>query len=259
MPPTEPDEFVVATFNIRNGRALDGFNSWPLRRRATARTIAALDADVVGLQEVFRFQRRYLLRRLDGYRAVGEGRRDGRHGEQCPILVREPVRLTQHSTRWFGDEPDRPGSRLPGASFPRVATIARCRHTVSEIEFDVVNVHLDEHVLENRARSVALLSQWLGGVRPTVLVGDLNTTADDEEVMGALRDAGFSPVPLEGGTNHDFTGRTDGPRFDHILTRDAGGTTWEVLSSSVVSERFGRRLPSDHWPAVARLRLSPSA
>ncbi|MEJ7721431.1 MAG: endonuclease/exonuclease/phosphatase family protein [Ilumatobacteraceae bacterium] len=119
-------DLTVATFNIRNGLAWDGRNSWPLRRRATAKALAALDADIVGLQEVYGFQRRYLLGRVPGYRAVGKGRRNGRRGEQCPILVRDPVAIDADWTRWFGDEPEHPGSRLPGASFPRIATMATC-------------------------------------------------------------------------------------------------------------------------------------
>ncbi|HJR24407.1 MAG TPA: endonuclease/exonuclease/phosphatase family protein, partial [Acidimicrobiales bacterium] len=58
-------ELRVATFNVRNGRALDGFvRAWPFRRRAVVAAIASLDADVVGLQEAYRFQLRSLLRGL---------------------------------------------------------------------------------------------------------------------------------------------------------------------------------------------------
>ena len=252
----QADEFVVATFNIRNGLAFDGLNSWPLRRRTTAKALAGLYADVLGLQEVYWFQRRYLLRRNGQYKAVGRGRRNGRAGEQCPILVRQPIELLSDATRWFGDRPDHPGIRLPGASAPRVATIARCRHGKSGREFDVVNVHLDEHVEPNRVRSAELLAEWLDDARPTVLLGDFNTTDGDRPVMDPLRDAGFETVPLDRGTNHDFTGTTDGPRLDHIFVRSVPSTRWEVVSSGVWAERTGRRLPSDHWPAVARVRLT---
>ncbi len=250
-----PDEIVVGTFNIRNGLALDGVNSWPFRRSSTSATLNSLDADVVGLQEVYAFQRRYLLRRAKEYRAVGSGRGGGWRGEHCPILVRDPVEVVSDVTRWFGDDPDRPGARLPGASFPRIATIVQCRHIVSGREFDVANVHLDEHLEENRVRSVALLADWLDDARPAIVLGDFNTMDDDVEVMAPLRDAGFEFVPFQAGTNHDFTGKTDGPRLDHVLIRSAEGGHWQVLSSVVLTERLGRRLPSDHWPAVARLRL----
>ena len=71
----------VATFNVRNGRAFDGWNSWPFRRPATTAAIAGLEADVVGLQEVLRFQVSALRARLPRYGFVGSGRDDGRRGD----------------------------------------------------------------------------------------------------------------------------------------------------------------------------------
>jgi len=88
VPGHEPPILRVASFNIRNGIAWDGLDSWPLRRPATAATIAGLDADLLGLQEVYGFQQRYLLRRLPGYAATGAGRTDGRsRGERCAVLT----------------------------------------------------------------------------------------------------------------------------------------------------------------------------
>ena len=65
------------TFNIRNGRGVDGRNLWWLRRRATAAVVAGERPDIAGLQEVYRFQLRYLAKRLGGYDLVGVGRNDG--------------------------------------------------------------------------------------------------------------------------------------------------------------------------------------
>ena len=38
----------VATWNVRNGWAFDGWSSWPFRRRSAIETLASLAADVVG-------------------------------------------------------------------------------------------------------------------------------------------------------------------------------------------------------------------
>ena len=241
----------VATFNIRNGLGLDGWNIWPLRRRATADVIASLDADVVGLQEVYGFQRRWLTKRLPGYGIEWSGRRDGRKGESCPVFVRSArVAAMGATSRWFADDPDSPGGRLTGASFPRLATI--CRLGVGGVEIEVANTHLDEAVAENRLRSVELLLEWLDPSVPRVVVGDLNAEPD-EAVLQRLYDAGLRQAlpPSAAGTNHDFTGRTDGRRIDHILvSRD-----FEVERAEIVTARPFGRLPSDHWPVVADLRL----
>ena len=71
----------VASFNIRNGWAFDGWNSWPLRRRSTLATIKALDADVLGLQESFRFQYRWIRKRLPPSESWWDGRGASGRGE----------------------------------------------------------------------------------------------------------------------------------------------------------------------------------
>lgn len=241
----------IATFNVRNGLALDGRSSWPVRRGATAAAIGGLDADVAGLQEVYPFQQRWLTRRLHGYRAVGKGRNDGRRGERCPLLYRPPCELVTVATRWFADDPDTPGGRLPGASFPRVATLGVFERDGRR--FGVANVHLDEHRAENRVTSTRMLLGWLPPEIPWVIVGDFNEEVDGPAV-GVLLEAGYRSAlgPDAPGTNHDFTGRTDGARIDHVLV----GLAWAIDDARVVTDRPGGRLPSDHWPVVADLRLS---
>jgi endonuclease/exonuclease/phosphatase family metal-dependent hydrolase len=241
-----------ATFNIRNGRAMDLVNAWPMRRHATATTIAGLGVDVIGLQEVFEFQRRYLGQRLASFRWFGEGRDGARAGEQCPIGVSgRSVSVLDDRTLWYGDTP---GGRLPGASFPRIATVVRCRDELSGAEFTVVNTHLDEHLATNRSTSTRQLLEWLDPAAPAVVLGDFNCGPDDAAVIGPLARAGYQLAELTGGTAHDFTGKADGPRIDHIFA----SPHWTIEEAEVVHDRPGGRLPSDHWPVRATLRLDPA-
>jgi endonuclease/exonuclease/phosphatase family metal-dependent hydrolase len=245
---------TVATFNIRNSRAFDGRNSWILRRSATTTAIGAIDADVIGLQEVFARPLRFLLRRLRAYEAFGEGRSGGRRGESCPVLVKSRHLDVVHArTLWFGDEPERAGSRLPGATFPRVATTVRLRDPRSSVEMVVWNVHLDEHSAANRARSTAQLAGWIDRDLPTIVVGDFNAVPDDGAVFAPLHAAGLRSVLDDGGagTAHAFTGRTDVPRLDHILV----SADWHVETAAALTARPNGRLPSDHWPVRAVLRM----
>lgn len=240
----------MVSFNIRNGRGLDGWNSWPFRARATATAIRRLRPDVAGLQEVFGFQERSLRRRLPGYLATSAGRDDGRRGERTTVLHRgDRFQVTDAQVRWFGDTPDVPGTRLPDASFPRTATLVRLRDA-DGTAVSVANTHLDERHPANRRRSLEQLVGWLGTDEPWIVTGDLNARPDDP-ILDVLRDAGFhDALPADApGTNHDFTGRTDGSRIDYVWVRG-----WDVVEARVAAERIGRRLPSDHWPVVAVLR-----
>ena len=69
----------VATFNIRNSSAPDGQYAWPMRRYVTVAAINALDADVVGLQEVLPDQLAFLRSAFRSHRVLGVGRDRSRH------------------------------------------------------------------------------------------------------------------------------------------------------------------------------------
>ena len=242
----------VATWNVRNGRALDGWDAWPLRREAARATLRALAAQVVGLQEVFGWQLRSLRRALPSHAAVGLGRDASGGGERCVLLVAPTLRLVRHRTLWCSATPDIPGSRLPGATHPRVVTLAELEVRASGARFGAAVAHLDQRHEANRVRSVELLLGWLDDALPWVVLGDLNAPPGSPPLR-TLEAGGFDPaLPVDaGGTAHAFTGRTDGPRIDHILVRGP----WQVDSAEIRHLRPGGRLPSDHWPVVADLRL----
>ena len=259
----------AATFNIRKGKAWDGLDSWPLRRAATAEAVARLHADVVGLQEVHGFQQHDLLRRLPGYAACGAGRDDGdERGERCAILYDgRCLALERSTTRWFSDTPDVPGSVSWGEPPPRVATLAwfaeRARAASgggaagSPTRFAVANVHWDGASAAARERSAETLLQWIDDGLPWLVLGDLNTTADDAGVRRRLAAGLRDPLGNLGaggpgaGTHHHWDGRTDWTRIDFVLMT----MEWHVRSAAVIQDPVHGRLPSDHWPVVASLEL----
>lgn len=243
----------VASFNIRTGLGFDGRHSWPFRWGAVADTLLGLDPDLAGLQEAHGFQVRMLGHRLAPWSAHGGGRRDGRwRGERCPVLVRRSrFEVERAEVRWYGDS-GHPGSRLPGARFPRVATLVVVRDRPAGARLGVVNTHLDESVRGHRERSLAQLVGWLDGDVPWLVVGDLNLAPHDP-ALRPLLDAGFADALAGdgGGTFHGWTGRADGPRIDHVLA----GPGLRVVAGRVATPTPGGRVPSDHWPVVADVEL----
>jgi endonuclease/exonuclease/phosphatase family metal-dependent hydrolase len=244
----------VATFNIRNSSAPDGDDAWPVRRDAAAEAIAALDAEVVGLQEVLPDQLDFLRERFDGWRIVGAGRDDGvGEGEHSALMIRPgDWEVESHETRWLSPEPATPGSVGWDADLTRIATLVRLVHH-DGTRVGIANTHYD-HVGERaQVESSRLLDRWTSAEpdRRWVLMGDLNAEPGSAPLR-ALTDAGWiDAVPATaGGTFQDFTGALDGQRIDHILI----GKGWQVLEAGVSHHRPGGRLPSDHWPVAATLR-----
>ncbi len=231
----------------------DGWNSWPFRRRSTLATIKALDADLIGLQEAYRFQFRWIRERLAAYESRWDGRGPSGRGEGCPVFSRRAVAtILDHQTRWFGGDPDRRGGLVDGATYPRIATTCRVQLTETQPVLQFTSAHLSSHSADRRRQSAAQLVDWLDLDLPQIVAGDFNASPGDQ-LFEPLAAAGLrAGLPADaGGTNHDFNGRRDGRQLDHILV----SSHFEVIDAGVFYDKIGRRLPSDHWPVTATVRL----
>jgi endonuclease/exonuclease/phosphatase family metal-dependent hydrolase len=168
------DDLHVATLNLRNIA-----DRWPERLPLLLADMAALQPDLIGLQEcVFAVgQDRLLGAAGDGHYAARRGWA-GRPEYGNAILGREPLRL---------DEGDRLGLSR-GRSALRVPVTLPSRMRV-----DFVVTHLHHEVPDEavRAEQAAALVAWLADITwPLVVVGDFNA----EPVEAAYRvilDAGF--------------------------------------------------------------------
>lgn len=257
----------VMTFNIRYGTADDGDNSWPARREAVVETITRFGPDVLGVQEALDFQLDYLKRELPGYLAVGVGRNDGkRAGEHAALLLRESrFELEDSGTVWLSDTPDKPGSIGWGASIPRVYTWARVRYRESGRPIHLVGMHWDHQSQQARERSAQAIidhmKQQPEGT-PAIVMGDLNSGPNNPALVSlvsaqsGLRDS-FALANPNAKRVASFTGfrpRPEHEQIDWVLV----SKQFEVDSAGVETRKVEGRLPSDHFPVWAVLRLSDS-
>jgi len=231
--------FRVATFNIRHGA--------PAHRRVDHRslleTCAALDADVLGLQEVdrrrlrscFRNQAAFVARRL-GYTVVyGTVLRAGAFGHYGnALLVRGSVRdvnLVQLP---------RPSRRQP-----RGAILARVELRGADVSVGVT--HLQHHPprFKTQPREAPLQLRALLDIlkqrpQPRVLLGDLNLGLARAKPL--LAAAGFESVP------ESPTFPADRPRatIDYIA----------VDGLSIVHSQVAPTQTSDHRAVVADVEVN---
>jgi endonuclease/exonuclease/phosphatase family metal-dependent hydrolase len=243
----------VASFNIRTSRGRDGSNQWRHRQAPCLAAVRGFAADVAGLQEVRPDQLEDLRHAFPAATIVGAGRDTDGGGEHASVLVSPDWTVESSETRWLSATPTRPGSRGWDAELPRVVSIVRLRR--GAVRLGVANTHFDHRGATARARSAALIAEWLGQERdrPWVVLGDLNDVPGSPPLR-LLAEAGYTDVLAAdaGGTEHAFTGATDRTRIDYILT----GPGVEASAAWIGHDRPGGALPSDHWPVLADLLIS---
>lgn len=268
----QPIELRVMTFNIRNGRANDGANSWEYRRPLVYGVIRDSDPDIVGVQEAFDFQLADLAENLPAYAQVGEGRDGGTRGEHSSILYRrDRFDLAESGTFWLSDTPD-VVSRSWGNRYHRVCTWARLIDRATGRGFYVFNTHLDHQSQNARFNSAVLIAQRIAGREhdePVVLTGDFNAGEDNPVVRylkGQTIDGASSPLALldtfravhpdrenVATGNGGYTGETDGAKIDHIFVLPGS----EIIEAAIDQQPRDGRYPSDHYPVTATVRLGP--
>jgi endonuclease/exonuclease/phosphatase family metal-dependent hydrolase len=216
-----------------------------------AEVLERVGADLWGFQEVFGFQRRWLLGHgLAGgpWAHHGEGRSRCRRGEAVPVVWdRDRFGLVGARTVWFGPTPQLPGSRGTDAGSPRIATVAELWANRPLV---VVNAHLDSSSPVARAEAAVQLVE-LVAERPRVphlVMGDLNATLDDPELR-PLVDAGLVPaLPADAGSTATAFEQEVGRALDHVLL-----TPGFVVHRAEVRRDAGTA--SDHYPVVVELEV----
>lgn len=211
-----------ATYNIRHAQGIDGF----ILPNRIARVLADVDADVIGMQEVWN-----IPGRQDQTRRIAERLEMGHHFSvaECrgPLEMGNSV-LTDHDL-----------VRVDTITLPRRQEGRVCVLTELDCEgfrFRFAVTHLALHK-ETRAAAIELLARELPRDLPLVLVGDFN--ADTVE-LEPLREWLTAPDPPA-----TFPSPVPRTSLDHIAFSTGH---WELEEMGTVSS-----WASDHLPLYADL------
>ncbi len=251
-----PQEFRVATFNVRNSDMEDsGKRAWSERRPVARTMLQLLNSDVLGLQEVSGQQRLDLDQDLIGYAGVGQGRERGGGGEQCPIYFRRELKVEARGMFWLSPTPLTP-SRGWDAQLPRICTWIRCSGLT------IFNAHLDHAGPQSRRESLRLIRRMARG--SAVILGDFNESEGApalepvEELVDAFRalhprvesDREGLRLARRSNTFQAFgKSRMTGRRIDFVfVTPDL-----QPLEAEIVRVQ-GRVRPSDHRALTVLLK-----
>lgn len=266
--PAAWEPLTVMSFNIRYGTANDGPNRWENRREMLFALLRAENADLIGIQEALYPQLQEILAAVPGYGVAGVGRDDGKtRGEFSAILFRTSrFTVSDAGTFWFSDTPAVIASRSWGNTITRICSWARLIDRNGRA-FWHYNVHLDHQSQPSRERSTELLAKRVAERRdlsePAIITGDLNV-GESNPALTALVGSTSAPGSFvdtfrvlypDAKDTGTFTGfdatRIAGDKIDYVFV--PRGT--EVLSAAIIRTATDGRLPSDHFPVIAKVRL----
>ena len=253
------ESLKVISFNLRNGEANDGTNSWRYRCPASLLMVQEECPDIMGVQEAYDYQVLFFTENLKDYKCVGVGREDGKHeGEHMSIFYnKKTVSLKKWGTFWLSETPDEPSLGWDGAC-RRTATWALMKDKRTGHLFFYVNTHLDHVGKAAQRNGLNLIVEKIAEMNPDnlpmVLTGDFNVEPDDSILdaldgkMTSARDA--ADKTDRHGTFNDW-GKASSV-IDYIYY--SGFSSCPEFRT--VTEKFGDwPFVSDHYPVTAVLKF----
>ena len=264
----QSQELNVMTFNIRYNTKNDSLNAWPYRKDNAASQIKFHNVHILGVQEALHEQIMDLGQSLTKYKYTGVGRDDGKtKGEYSAIFYDTTrLKLIESSTFWLSLTPEVPGSKGWDANITRIVTWAKFRDLSNKKTFFVFNTHFDHIGQEARRESAKLIKQKvrdIAGTIPVIITGDFNAHPSDEPIKilvdendkDKLIDTKSVSVTPHYGPQGTFNGfgskERDSEPIDFIFIKGK----WKVLQHATLSQTWGGRFSSDHFPVFGKLKL----
>ena len=265
----------VLSFNLRCSTADDGRNGWPFRKELAIGRIRHFDPDLLGLQEcVYGEQADYVEAQLPdyGFFALQRGNPERPDAEMAPILYkRSNFEAVDSGCFWLSETPHVAGSMSWNSACTRITMWMRLRSKQRPDQTLIfVNTHLDYRATAAYEGAKVLRQQLdaLDAEDPLIVTGDFNaeketpayrTLLDGNEINAPEMDRGrlydtfraVNDVGVDEGTFHNYGRQHPTPAIDWILASEQFST----LEAGIDRYHQGERYPSDHYPAVAMLRL----
>lgn len=271
IPEAPPDTFRIATYNVhyiidRPGDGRWSLGGWEDRKEPLAVAVGALEADVIGFQEMETFGGESVAERnlaLDWLLAEHPQYSAGAVGDPTEFPSTQPIlfrskRFTLRDQGWFffSNTPDVLYSRTFNGSYPAFASWVVLEDRTTEQTFRAVNLHTDFRSYQNRKRSLALVRErvtpWVEAGETVFVLGDFNAWRGSH-LHGELETVGFHFATTTAATYHFDRGLNLFPAIDHIA---ATPDVQFVGPSVVVQRQFAGQWPTDHYPVVADVTLS---
>jgi len=262
----QSQELNVMTFNIRYNTKNDSLNAWPYRKDNAASQVQFHNVHILGVQEALHDQIVDLSQLLAKYKSTGVGRDDGKTKGEYSAIFYDTTRLELivSSTFWLSLTPEVPGSKGWDANITRIVTWAKFSDLANKKTFFVFNTHFDHIGQEARRESARLIKQKvkdIAGTDHVIITGDFNAHPSDEPINILVDEndqdkfidsKAISITPHYGpeGTFNGFDSKErDNEPIDFIFIKGK----WKVLQHATLSQTWGGKFSSDHFPVFAKI------
>lgn len=264
------DEFTlnVLSYNMKFESKTGGGDpiyTWARRKPGIVQSFKDYKADIVGTQELEKWQLDELMEALgDKYTAVGEPRYLPNSEHSAIIYRSDKFEYIEGDTIWLSETPDVRGSKSWDSAHPRILTYGKFRDKAHDVEFYFFNTHLDHRSQLARKEGLKIIVDRMLMVKdyPIILTGDFNMYLDSEEMEAInnqkeLFSDTFTPFApefdVDGLTSHGFQGGTVGKPIDFIFYSK---NTLDVVKTKIIRDKWEDRFYlSDHYPVYSQFKL----
>lgn len=258
------NEVKVMSFNVRvESSEVDSSNNWSNRKAACVALIKEHQPCLIGFQEAkFNSQWSYFKEQLkDEYDGWGVNRDTGKEsgsGEVMGILYNKSrIEKIEGGTFWLSETPDK-CSYGWDAACRRTATWGVFRHKATDKCFLYVNTHLDHQGTTARIKGVEQLANFFGRYSSYagILSGDMNieSTHDAFKVLAPIMNNTRDVAP-KGRTDTHTTYNAYTTSSQSIIDHIYCSKSMQVIEYHTVSENYGVKFVSDHYPIYAIISL----
>lgn len=260
----------VMSFNIRNSHARDeDQNKWPNRKELVYEVIREYAPDILGLQEVNRFQLEEIKQVFPEYETLGMGSKGESNGQFSSIHYSKK-RFTKKESGdfWLSETPSKL-SKDWGSAHHRICTWVALFDKETQMIIYSYNTHLDDGSRKARENSAQLIMKHIhknARTNPFIVMGDFNAP-EDSTVLNYISGRSkltslphlhavdsyrmLHPKTKDVGTYNGFIGKSNGPKIDYIMVK----SDIQVIEASILKSNRKGRYPSDHFPVTAQLRI----
>ncbi len=253
----------VATYNIRFDNPDDLGNLWKDRAPHLVNQILFHQMDLIGTQEGL-YHQLEMIKSGTGYPYIGVGRdKGGKEGEFSAVFYNPSIfKLLKEDTFWLSETPNNPSIGWD-AALNRVCTWGKFESIDGNI-FYVFNVHYDHIGQQAREKSSELILKQIQLINsenlPVILMGDFNVTSENTAYKLIIDSSMFKdsrviskgkPIGPQGTFNAFNWNRLPEEIIDHILVT----SKIEVLRYAILSDNYGLKYPSDHFPVFAEIKF----